>query len=138
MKEQIPLYYTLITKGKTLASSNKRIDLLDSIQFFKDALKLDETDDALSNLCGVAVKLNDVALFEQTALRGAELGYKHFSYDLGRFYSNIRITRFDIDKAIQWYKQAIEEKSVPACKEMAALYISGKGNIIPDKEKAEY
>ena len=138
MKEQIPQYYVFVTKAKALASSNRRIDLQESIQYFNNAIECDETDDALSNLCGVAVKLNDVDLFEKTALRGAELGFDHFYYDLGRFYGNLRITRFDIDKAIFYYEKAIENKSVPACKDMASLYITGKGKIRPDSSKVEH
>ncbi len=89
MNNHIPQYYVLITKAKSLASSGKRTDLLESIKYFESAIEQNETDDALSNLCAVAIKLNDVKLYEKNALRGAELGFKHFYFDLGRFYGNI-------------------------------------------------
>lgn len=137
MKDYIPEYFTLVTKGKALASTGKRIDLMESIKYFKDALEIEETDDALSNICGAAIKLNDPDLFEEYALIGAKLQIKHFYYDLGRFYGNINIRKFDIDKAIQWYEKSIEEGNVLACKDMAIIYLTGRGKIRADAGSVE-
>lgn len=137
MKERVPQYYIFKNKADTLAASNNKSNVTQAIEFYKKALGLRETEEALNGICNAAIKLGMPELYEEYALRGTELGYTNFYFGLGRLYGNDKIKLYNLDKSLEWLNKAVEAGSVPACKELAAIYLKGKGNIKADKSKAE-
>lgn len=73
-------------------------------------------------------------------LKGAKLGHAGAQFGMAEYYQYGTGTKKDIQKAVYWYKKAIEQKteisSVSSMFNLGILYYSGEGNVAMDKKLA--
>lgn len=134
--KQISPYYLFYIKGINEAKSNSQVELRLAVDHLKNALNFKETEEALHQLAICYAKLNDTTMYENTIVRGAELGFKLFYSSCGLFYANNR-ENANKDESLRWFNKGIEEKDPKSYADLAQLFMRGCFAFNPDFNQAE-